>query len=116
MIPKAKSSRFDFAKWPSVIILTTVGIAGNQYYSVLPILYRVLALLTITILAVFIGMQTAKGKSFAVLVKEASTEIRKVVWPTRQETTQTTLIVVTVVLVMALLLWGLDYLLYWLLS
>ncbi|TIR54961.1 MAG: preprotein translocase subunit SecE, partial [Mesorhizobium sp.] len=43
-------------------------------------------------------------------------EIRKVVWPTRQETTQTTLIVVAVVLVMALLLWGLDSLLGWLVS
>ncbi|MBP5143215.1 preprotein translocase subunit SecE, partial [Pseudomonas chlororaphis] len=49
-------------------------------------------------------------------VKEARTEIRKVVWPTRQETTQTTLIVVAVVLVMALLLWGLDSLLGWLVS
>jgi preprotein translocase subunit SecE len=51
-----------------------------------------------------------------VLLKEARGEIRKVVWPTRQETTQTTLIVVVVVLVMALLLWGLDSLLGWLVS
>ena len=49
-------------------------------------------------------------------MKEARIEIRKVVWPTRQETTQTTLIVVAVVLVMALLLWGLDSLLGWLVS
>jgi preprotein translocase subunit SecE len=51
-----------------------------------------------------------------VLAKEARVEIRKVVWPTRQETTQTTLIVVAVVLVMALVLWGLDSLLGWLIS
>ncbi|MEX5381397.1 preprotein translocase subunit SecE, partial [Acinetobacter towneri] len=50
------------------------------------------------------------------LLKEARVEIRKVVWPTRQETMQTTLIVVAVVLVMALLLWGLDSLLGWLVS
>ncbi len=62
------------------------------------------------------ALQTAKGKSFLVLAKEARTEIRKVVWPTRQETTQTTLIVVAVVLVMALLLWGLDSLLGWAVS
>ncbi|WP_438504165.1 preprotein translocase subunit SecE [Acinetobacter towneri] len=49
-------------------------------------------------------------------MKEARVEIRKVVWPTRQETMQTTLIVVAVVLVMALLLWGLDSLLGWLVS
>jgi preprotein translocase, SecE subunit, bacterial len=77
--------------------LVVVGVVGNQYYSASPILYRVLALLAIAAVAAFVGLQTVKGKSFFVLVKEARTEIRKVVWPTRQETTQTTLIVVAVV-------------------
>lgn len=118
MTPKAEaqSSRFDLVRWLAVVALVVVGVVGNQYYSASPILYRVLVLLALAAVAVFIGLQTVKGKSFAVLVKEARTEIRKVVWPTRQETTQTTLIVVAVVLVMALLLWGLDSLLGWLVS
>lgn len=118
MTPKAEaqSSRFDLVKWLAVVALVVVGVVGNQYYSASPILYRVLVLLALAAVAVFIGLQAVKGKSFAVLVKEARTEIRKVVWPTRQETTQTTLIVVAVVLVMALLLWGLDSLLGWLVS
>ncbi|AIG03316.1 preprotein translocase subunit SecE [Pseudomonas fluorescens] len=118
MTPKAEaqSSRFDLVKWLAVVALVVVGVVGNQYYSASPILYRVLVLLALAAVAVFIGLQTVKGKSFAVLVKEARTEIRKIVWPTRQETTQTTLIVVAVVLVMALLLWGLDSLLGWLVS
>ncbi len=118
MTPKAEAqgSRFDLLKWLVVVALVIVGVVGNQYYSASPILYRVLALLAIAAVAASIGLQTAKGKSFFVLVKEARTEIRKVVWPTRQETTQTTLIVVAVVLVMALLLWGLDSLLGWLVS
>ncbi|GGL61851.1 protein translocase subunit SecE [Pseudomonas brenneri] len=118
MTPKAEaqSSRFDLVKWLAVVALVVVGVVGNQYYSASPVLYRVLVLLALAAVAVFIGLQTVKGKSFAVLVKEARTEIRKVVWPTRQETTQTTLIVVAVVLVMALLLWGLDSLLGWLVS
>ena len=118
MTPKAEaqSSRFDLVKWLAVVALVVVGVVGNQYYSASPILYRVLVLLALAAVAVFIGLQTVKGKSFAVLVREARTEIRKVVWPTRQETTQTTLIVVAVVLVMALLLWGLDSLLGWLVS
>jgi len=118
MTPKAEAqgSRFDLLKWLVVVALVIVGVVGNQYYAASPILYRVLALLVIAAVAVFVGLQTAKGKSFFVLVKEARTEIRKVVWPTRQETTQTTLIVVAVVLVMALLLWGLDSLLGWLVS
>jgi len=40
--------------------------------------------------------------------KESRTEVRKVVWPTRQEANQTTLIVLAATLVMALILWGLD--------
>jgi preprotein translocase subunit SecE len=49
-------------------------------------------------------------------VKGSRTEIRKVVWPTRQETVQTTMIVVAFVVLVALLLWGLDSLLGWLVS
>ena len=116
MTPKteAQESRFDLFKWLAVVALVVVGVVGNQYYSASPILYRVLALLALA--AGFVALQTAKGKSFFALAKEARTEIRKVVWPTRQETTQTTLIVVAVVLVMALLLWGLDSLLGWAVS
>ena len=113
---EAKESRFDLAKWLLVGALVIVGVVGNQYFSAEPILYRVLALLVVAALAAVIALQTTKGKAFWVLAKAARVEIRKVVWPTRQETTQTTLIVVAVVLVMALLLWGLDSLLGWLVS
>jgi preprotein translocase subunit SecE len=118
MTPKAEAqdSRFDLLKWLVVVALVVVGVVGNQYFHTSPILYRVLALIVIAAVAAFLALQTAKGKSFFVLAKEARAEIRKVVWPTRQETTQTTLIVVAVVLVMALLLWGLDSLLGWLVS
>ncbi|WP_109514258.1 preprotein translocase subunit SecE [Pseudomonas ovata] len=118
MNPKAEASdsRFDLLKWLLVVLLVVVGVVGNQYYSAQPILYRVLVLLVIAAAAAFVALQTSKGKAFFTLAKEARTEIRKVVWPTRQETGQTTLIVVAVVLVMALLLWGLDSLLGWLVS
>jgi preprotein translocase subunit SecE len=114
--PEAKDARFDMLKWLVVAALVVVGVVGNQYFSAEPILYRVLALLVISAVAGVIALQTSKGQAFWVLAKEARVEIRKVVWPTRQETTQTTLIVVAVVLVMALLLWGLDSLLGWLVS
>lgn len=113
---EAKDSRFDLVKWLLVAALVVVGVVGNQYFADEPVLYRVLALLALAVVAGFIALQTAKGRSFYVLSKEARLEIRKVVWPTRQETTQTTLIVVVVVLIMALVLWGLDSLLGWLVS
>ena len=113
---EAKDSRFDLVKWLVVAALVAVGVVCNQYFSAEPVLYRVLGLVVLAAVAAFVAFQTARGQAFAVLLKEARVEIRKVVWPTRQETMQTTLIVVAVVLVMALLLWGLDSLLGWLVS
>lgn len=113
---EAQGSRLDVLKWLVVAALVAAGVVGNQYFSVEPLLYRVLALLALAVVVGFVALQTAKGQAFFALAKEARIEIRKVVWPTRQETTQTTLIVVAVVLVMSLLLWGLDSLLGWLVS
>ena len=113
---EAKDSRFDALKWLVVAALVVAGVVGNQYFSAEPLLYRVLALLALAVVVGFVALQTAKGQAFFALAKEARIEIRKVVWPTRQETTQSTLIVVAVVLVMSLVLWGLDSLLGWLVS
>lgn len=113
---EAKESRLDLLKWLVVAVLVVVAVVANQYYSTQPIFYRVLGILVMAAVAGFIALQTVKGRALFTLAKEARAEIRKVVWPSRQETTQTTLIVVAVVLVMALVLWGLDSLLGWLVS
>jgi preprotein translocase subunit SecE len=111
-----RSGPFDVIKWVVVILLVSVGVVGNNYYADESLLYRVLALLVLGALAIAVAMQTGPGAALWSLIKESRTEIRKVVWPTRQETTQTTLIVVAVVLVMALILWALDSLVGWLVS
>ena len=51
---------------------------------------------------------TSKGQEFIAFAKEAKLEVRKVVWPTRQETVQTTFIVMIATVITALILWGLD--------
>ena len=108
--------RIDIPKWIVVAIIVVAGVYGNHYFAAEPVLYRALALVVLGLVAGFVALQTSKGKAFWALLKEARIEIRKVVWPTRPETTQTTLIVVAVVLVMALILWGLDTLLGWIIS
>ncbi len=113
---ESKDSRLDILKWSVVAVLVAVAVVGNQYFAAAPVLYRVLGIVALAAGAIFVALQTAKGGAFFALAKDARTEIRKVVWPTRQETTQTTLIVVAVVLVMSLLLWGVDSLLGWLVS
>ncbi|MCG8610790.1 MAG: preprotein translocase subunit SecE [Pseudomonadales bacterium] len=108
----------DFLKWLAVLALVVAGVVGNYYYSSFDqsLLYRVLALLVLSAVAVAIALTTVKGKQFSGLMKESRLEIRKVVWPTRQELVQTTMIVVVFVLVVALMLWGLDSLVSWLVS
>lgn len=118
MIAKNESSpsRLDSLKWLVVAALIAVAVVGNQYFSAESILYRAIGIILVLGAALFVAVQTGKGQAMFNLAKEARNEIRKVVWPTRQESVQTTLIVVVVVLIMGLLLWGLDTLLGWLVS
>lgn len=112
----SNASPLDSLKWLIVVALVVIGVVANQYYASESILYRAIGLLVLGAVALFIAAQTAKGRSLLVLAKESRAEIRKVVWPSRPETVQTTLIVVVVVLIMGLLLWGLDTFLGWLVS
>ncbi|MBA6411523.1 preprotein translocase subunit SecE [Parahaliea sp. F7430] len=116
MSVETNASRFDTLKWIIVFALLAVGIVGNSYFSDQSLLYRVLGIVALAVVAGLVALKTAKGDAFWTLVKGSRTEIRKVVWPTRQETVQTTLIVVAFVLLVALLLWGLDSLLGWLVA
>jgi preprotein translocase subunit SecE len=113
---EVEQSRFDGIKWLVVSALVALGVVGNYFYAGESLLYRVLGLLVVAIIAALIALQTAKGKQFSGLMKEARVEIRKVVWPTRPEMTQTTLIVIVFVLFVALILWGLDSLVSWIVS
>jgi len=109
-----KLYRLDGAKWSLITMLVGGAIYGNYYFSAEPLLYRVLVLLVVALVSAGIAMQTAKGTDFWSLAKGAKVEAGRVVWPTRQERNQTTLVVVAFVLVMAMLLWGLDAFFGWL--
>lgn len=111
-----KGNSLDGIKWLVVVALVALAVAGNMYYQQYSLLYRVLGVLALALLAGFVAVQTVKGAAFWQLIKEAKTEVRKVVWPTRQETVQTTLIVLAFVLLMSLILWALDSFLGWLVS
>ncbi|MBL4585379.1 MAG: preprotein translocase subunit SecE [Pseudomonadales bacterium] len=113
---ESQSGSFDLLKWFLVAAVIAVGVGGNYYFSSESLLYRALALVALSSLAIAVAFQTASGHSFFKLIKEARAEIRKVIWPTRAETGQTTLIVVAVVFVMALVLWGLDSFFSWVVS
>ena len=113
---EVQTGGLDGLKWLVVFVLVAAAVGGNMYYAEYSLLYRVLAVVALAVVAAIIAVQTEKGAAFWRLAKEARTEVRKVVWPTRQETTQTTLIVVAFVLIASLILWGLDTLFGWLAS
>jgi preprotein translocase subunit SecE len=111
-----KSFSYGWLRWLIVTALVAGGIVLNSVYGDLPILYRVIALIIVAVAALGIAINTTQGASIWEVIKSSQTEVRKVVWPTRQETNQTTLIVVVLVILMAFILWGLDSLLGWIAS
>jgi len=106
----------DIAKWAVVVVLLAAAAAVNVVFSGESLLYRVLGIVALGLIAAFIAFQTVKGALFAETLKEARIEIRKVVWPTRQETLQTTALVLVVVFIAAVILYLLDLGLGWLAS
>jgi len=115
-IVEEKQFQLDWLKWLVVGALVAGAIYGNWYYSAESVFYRVIALIVVALVAGFVAAQTSKGAAIVELAIGARTEWRKVVWPTKQERNQTTMIVVVVILLMAIALWGIDSLLSWLAS
>lgn len=91
-----------------VVALVAAGIYANSYFSAESVLLRAVGLLLLAGFTGWIAAGTVRGSAFVKLCFDARTEIRKVVWPTRQETTQTTIIVLVVVFILAIILWLLD--------
>ena len=102
------SSGIDMFKWLITAILIVVAVVGNSLYGDQPFFYRLVGVLVVAVIAALVAAQTVKGKAFVTLLKDARAEVKRVVWPTKQETTQTTLIVVAVVAFMSIVLWLLD--------
>ena len=89
------------------------GMVLFYYFSDVRLFYRVVGMITVLILSGFIGYQSDFGKLVYSYVTDSKVELKKVTWPTKQETTQTTLGVIFVVIVVGILLWLFDMLLGW---
>ncbi len=108
-----QGSGFDTVKLAVALLLLLAAVGGFYYYEQESLLYRVLALLAVTGVAVGISMTTLKGRMLWGFLQESQTEVRKMVWPTRAETVQTTLIVMVLVLLVGIFLWLVDSFLGW---
>ena len=96
----------------SIGVLIT-GMILFYYYSDVRLFYRVVGMISVVIFSALIAYQSDFGKLVYSYVTDSKVEIKKVTWPTKQETTQTTLGVIFVVIVVGILLWLFDMLLGW---
>jgi len=110
------SSGLDTVKWLAAVLLVAGAVYGNHYMEQLDsmsLVIRVAIIIGLIALALLIASTTGKGKTAINFARESRMEVRKVVWPTRQEAIQTTLVIVLFVIVVSLFLWGVDSLLGW---
>jgi preprotein translocase subunit SecE len=109
------STSNDKFKVVLAVVAAIAGVVGFFYLAGHPSLVRAAALVGGLLISVGIASTSATGRDFLNFAKEAVRETKKVVWPTRKEASQITMIVFAFVLVMALFLWGTDKLLEFLL-
>lgn len=101
----------DRLLWGLVFAILIGVVGGNYYFSHISLLLRVVGFILFGGLAVGVALKTVAGQKVLFLWLEAVQEVRKVHWPTRQETLQTTFAVLAMVVVMGILLWTADFLL-----
>ncbi|WMP18660.1 preprotein translocase subunit SecE [Thiothrix lacustris] len=113
-----QGSSLDTIKLVVAVVLLFLGIVGFYYFAewqgqAVSTLLRVLGLLVVAGAAIAIAASSLSGKHLMSFMKDSRLEVRKMVWPTRAETLQTTLMVMVIVLILSIFLWGVDSLLGW---
>ena len=103
----------DIVKLVICPILIVAGVVAFYHFSDLLLLYRVLGLIAVIALAIGVCLTTARGEAVLQFMVESKQEMRRVVWPTRDETVRTTLLVFAMVFIVGLILWLLDMFLFW---
>ena len=105
----------DKIKFALALLLLIAGLAGFYFFAEQAMILRVLIVLAGLGTCTAVAWQTEPGREFFGFAKEATNEAKKVVWPSRKETLQTTALVFAFVVVMALFLWLTDKSLEWVL-
>ena len=105
----------DKIKFALALVILAAGVAGFYLLSEQALILRVLAVLAGLALAVAMAWRPEQGQRLFGVADEALVEAKKVVWPSRKETMQTTGAVFAFVVVMAIFLYLTDKSLEWVL-
>ena len=106
-----ETNKQDLVKWILSTAMFLGALVAFYYFDQYPLIYRVLGLIGIVILGFLIVFNTERIRSLRVFTHDARVELKKVIWSTKAEVIQTTVIVFVVVIIMSILLWLLDKLL-----
>ena len=106
-----ETNKNDMVKWVIAILLSLGALSAFYYFQQYPFIYRVLGLIGIFFLDFLILFNTEKIRNLRSFTHEARVELKKVVWSTKAEVIQTTVIVIIVVIIMSVILWLMDKLL-----
>ena len=98
--------------WLAIVLISAAVVTGSYFFHFAgPI--KALVWIGWFVLILVCGFFTSQGKKIYSFSKEAKIELEKVIWPTRQETIQTTSIVMVMVTVTGFVLWGIDSGMMW---
>jgi preprotein translocase subunit SecE len=112
-VESESSNVMDTVKWILVAGILIGTVVANNIYAEVSVLLRAGVFVVSVAVCMFLASQTDKGRTFLEFAKESRTEVRRVIWPTRQEAVHTTMIIGAVTAITAIFLWGLDSLLLW---
>jgi len=98
----------DAAKLFLACVILLASIVGYYYFANESGLLRAIGVLIALIVAVWVAMQSFQGQLLWKFIQGARVELRKVVWPTREETIQTTAVVLVFALIGGAFFWLLD--------
>jgi preprotein translocase subunit SecE len=111
---KSGGSAADILKYALALLLVAAGVFAFYWFNgQWPTVARVMSVVGGLIAGAALFMTTVKGAQTRDFLGESRFELRKVVWPTRQEATRTTWVVMVVVILMSLLLAGFDVVIQW---
>ncbi len=110
---EVQSSKLDTLKLAFSVSIASIALIAFYYFADYSLLARVIGLLAAVGVAVGVALTTEFGANILGFLQDSRGELRKVVWPTRAETIQTSLAVILMVIVMAIFLWLLDMFLFW---
>lgn len=109
--PKVKG--LSMILWVVVLALIVGGVWANYRYQMIDTSVRIIAWVVLVVICLGVAALTSQGMRALGFAKAARAELRKVVWPTRQETVRMTMVVIALVIVLSLIIWGLDSFLFW---